>query len=463
MTFRSGMMLTLAASLVLAGCAAGTTAEGPAAGPSASGRTYAPGVRPRDTEFTKRATVALVQKAYDQALTAAEQGIAADSMNARHHFLAAQALAGLNRFDEAHEAYEKAQQIYPAYEEEIEPLREQAWATAFNEGVNAYNAQNTDAAVTAWENANLIYGLRPEGFQNLAALHTQKGDYDQAIAAYQSGLASLDRNPATRELTAEEQTERTEARSTMQENLAELLLYTERYADAEKLYRQQLARDSTSIALQGKLAASIAAQPGREAEAQTIYNRLLSMPNLGTDDYQSIGVALFNAKNYARAGEAFAKVAEARTNSRDAWYNYANSLYAGDQWTPLVPIAEKLVTLDPLHEDSYLILARAHKETKQNQKALQALEQIEAMPVKLKDLSLQAATNRTVVRGKVIGNKASAGMPVQVQFTFYDANGQTIGTQTARVSAPAKDAEADLEVALENATPAVGYKYQLVR
>lgn len=464
MTFRSGMMLTLAASLVLAGCAASTTAGTTATAPtSQSGRTYAPGVKPKETEFAKRAKVALIQKQYDQALTQAQQGIAADSGNAQHHLLAAQALAGLNRFEEAHAAFERAQRIYPAYEEEIEPLREAAWAQAFNAGVTAYNAQKTDEAITAWENANRIYGLRPEGYQNLAAIYTQKGEYDRAIQAYQAGLSSLERTPATRELTAEERTERAEVQSAIQENLAELLLYTERYADAEKLFRQQLARDSSSIALQGKLAAAIAAQPGREAEAQEMYNRLLSMPNLGVEDYQNIGVALFTAKNYGRAGEAFKRVADARANSRDAWYNYANSLYAGDQWAPLVPIAEKLVTLDPLHEDAWLILARAHKETKQNQKALQALQAIEAMPVKLKDLELRTAENRTTVRGNVIGNKAAAGTPVQILFTFYDANGQQLGTQTARVNAPAKDATGKLEVTFENPTAAAFYRYELAR
>src|SRR5690606_34277582 len=112
--------------------------------------------------------------------------------NPQHYFLLGQAQAGLGNFDAANEAWETAERIYPAYELEIEPAREAAWAEAFNEGVNAYNSSNLEEATAAWERANSIFALRPEAFQNLAAVHTQAGDYDQAIEAYRSALAAIE-------------------------------------------------------------------------------------------------------------------------------------------------------------------------------------------------------------------------------------------------------------------------------
>ena len=171
MRARSGMILTLAASL-LGGCAAATSSTGGTTAPaaaSAGGRSYPPGTKPSESKFTTPAKLAIAQKKWDVALQQAQQGIAADSANPQHYYLAGQAYAGLGNYAAADSMYDIAQRRYPAYEPEIEPLREAAWAEAFNKGVNAYTAGNTDEAVKDWEQANLIFSGRPEAYQNLAA------------------------------------------------------------------------------------------------------------------------------------------------------------------------------------------------------------------------------------------------------------------------------------------------------
>ena len=458
MRVRSGVFLTLALSLVLGGCAAGAAGGGgaAAAGPG--------GVRPRETDATRRAQVLILQNQHEQALALLTPTLAAaDSANPRAQLLAGEAYAGLGRFDDANRAFAAAQRLYPAYEPDIISTRETAWSKAFNEGVTAYNAGSVDAAVTAWERANTIYGGRPEAFQNLAAIYTQRGDYDKAIAAYRSGLTALGQGTEGRTLTPEETARRNEVTGEMQENLAEILLFTERYADAERLYRERLTRDSTNIALQSQLAAAIQAQPGREAEAQAMYTRLLAMPNLTANDYHEIGVATFNAKNYQRSLEAFSKVSAARPNSRDAFYNHSNTLYALEQWAPLLPVAEKLVQLDPLTEDSWLILARAQREARQNTQALASLQVIENMPIKIKRLTTNSGAARTTLRGEIEGNAAAAGTPVQLRFTFYGANNEVVGTQTASVNAPAREASGTFTVNFDHTVPITGYKYEVVR
>jgi tetratricopeptide (TPR) repeat protein len=428
---------------------------------TAGGKTYPPGTKPTESKFTTPAKLAIAQNKFDVALQQSQSGIAADSTNPQHFYLAGQAYAGLGNYAAADSMYDIAQRIYPADERDIEPAREEAWAKAFNAGVTAYNAGNTAEAVKDWEQANEVYGGRPEAYQNLAALYTQQGTYEPAIAAYRAGLASLQTTPVTRELTDEEKADRVEAKSTMQQNLAELLLFTEQYAEAEKLFREQLATDSTDVGLQAKLASAIAAQPNRAAEAQAIYGTLLGRSDLKPEDVMSVGVALFNSKDYARAAQAFKRLTDLWPNSRDAWYNYSNSLYASDQFQPLIPVAEKLLQLDPLNEDAALILARAYKETGQNQKALAALEKNEALPVKVKDPAMRIGTGKTTISGNVIGNKAAAGTPVTLRFTFYSATG-TLGTQQVTVNAPAKDASAPFEVTFENPATPVAYSYQLV-
>jgi tetratricopeptide (TPR) repeat protein len=459
MKLRGGMMLALSAGLlVLGGCAAAAP-SGPVTSPT--GKVYEPGVRPTETESSQTATLFLAQQQYQRALEEAQAGIAADSANPVHYFLAGQAYAGLGEFEQANESFQRAESIYPAYELEIEPAREAVWAEAFNAGVEAYNAGNLAEAAQQWASANLIYDLRPESFQNLAVVYTQQNEYQRAIEAYRGALAAVERTPATRELTPEEITERAETRKTALTNLAELLTYTEQYAEAETLYRQQLESDPDNVELRSNLALAIAKQ-GREAEAQEIYAELLARPDLSSGDLFNVGVALFNAKNYTQAAEAFRRVTEALPQSRDAWYNYANALYAQNEYAALVPVAERLVQVDPLSENSALILARAYREAKQNQKALAALQANEAAPIHLEDLQMQPRAGRTRVSGRAIGNAAAAGTPVQLRFTFYGPAGE-VGTETVTVSAPAEDASTDFEVVLETEQPVQAYRYELVR
>jgi tetratricopeptide (TPR) repeat protein len=462
MRVRSGLVLTLAAGLVFGGCAAG--AGGGTAGPSVSptGKTYPPGTRPTESRYTTPAKLFIAQGQFERALQEAQQGVAADSTNPQHYFLLGQAQAGLGDYAAADEAWDIAERIYPAYELEVEPAREGAWAEAFNAGVTAYNAGNMQEATAAWEKANSIYTLRPEAFQNLAAVYTQASNYEQAIAAYRSALEAIAAVPASRALEPDEVTDREESKATIQENLAELLLFTDQYSEAEALYRQQLEEDPENIALRGKLAAAIAAQEGRAAEAQTIYNELLGRSDLDAATLMEIGVVLFQQEDFTRAGQAFERVTQLRPDSRDAWYNRANALYAAEAWEALIPVGERLIQLDPLNYDASLILARAYRDAGQNQNALRELERMDAQPIKLQKLETRQGAGRTTVSGEVIGNRAAAGSPVQLRFIFLGDSGAEIGTQTLTINAPAKDATAPFEVVLQGDTPASAYRYELV-
>jgi tetratricopeptide (TPR) repeat protein len=460
MRFRSGMIFAVAAVLGLGGCAAAGAAGagGPAVSPT--GRVYEPGTPPTQTQFTRSATVALISGRYDEALAQARQGIEANPENPQHFFIAGQALAAQGNFEEADRMFREAERIYPAYELEVEPEREQAWVEAFNRGVEAYQAADVQGAIAAWRGAHTIYDLRPEAAQNLAILLTQEGQYDEAIRAYQQALAAVDREPATRLLDEEETAARIETRAFVRENLAQLLLFTDQFGEAEALLRAQLADDPTNIEIQANLATALT-RLGREAEANQIYSQLLGAQNVPSAQLFNIGVSLFNAEEYIRAAEAFGRVTQMNPNNRDAWYNQANALYAAEAWQQLIPVAQRLVEVDPLNENSALILARAHREQGQNQDALAALQRVQTLPVFLDDLQMRPAANNTTVRGRVIGNDAPAGSAVRVQFTFYGEGGNQLGTETVTVNAPAREQSANFELTFGQA--AAAYRYQLAQ
>lgn len=461
MRFRSGLVLTLAAGLAMSGCASGgAVSSGPSVSPT--GKTYEPGIRPTESRHTTPAKLYIAQGQYEQALSEAQQGVAADSTNPQHYFLLGQAHAGLGNYDEANEAWAMAERLYPAYELEIEPAREGFWAEAFNAGVEAYNAGNMEEAAALWEDANAIYPLRPEGFQNLAAIYTQQGDYQRAIEAYRGALNALETEPVSRVIEEEERAEREEARATTLDHLSELLLFTDQYAEAEELFRDLLEADPDNVTLQGRLGAAIAAQPGREAEAQAIYNELLGRSDLDAATLMDIGVVLFQQEDYVRSAEAFERVTQLQPNSRDGWYNLANALYAAENWEGLIPVAVRLIEIDPLNYDASLMLARSYRDVGQNENSVAELERMEATPIRLQSMQTQRGAGRTMVTGQAIGNQAPQGSPVRLRFTFYGEDGSQIGTETVAINAPARDETTSFEVVLESEEPAVGYSYEVV-
>lgn len=464
MRFRRGALSAMIAALALSGCASAAAGGGAGGGAAASqvsptGRTYEPGIAPRENSQSQAATLALATNRYQEALTAAQDGLAADSTNPIFFYLAGEAAAGLGQFTLADSMWTIAQRMYPAYELDIEPSRENVWVTEFNRGIEAFNAGDAAGAEEAWSSAHALYKLRPNAVQNLGIVLTELERFEEAITAYKEGLANLELTPATRVIEPAEQEERDASREFMESNLVVLLLHTEQWAEAETLLRQAIAADPNNVEAQANLAAALSGQ-GRDAEATEIYTSLLTTPNLGPDQLFNIGVSLFNAGQSRSAAQAFARVTDLIPNHRDAWFNQANALYDAEAWADLIAIAPRQEQVDPLSRTIGLMQAGAHQELDQNDQALAVLTRIETLPIFVEDLQVSAeGSTTTVVRGRAEGNAAEVGSPVRLRFTFYGEDAQALGTQDVTITAPAREESTNFEVRIEQ--PAVAFKYEL--
>ena len=443
--------------MAVGGCATGVRGP-PEPLVSPTGIVYEVGPTPVDTRFSQTAALYLSQERTSRALELAKEGVASDPGNPIHYFLAGQAHARLGEYEEADEMFAEAQRIYPAYELDAEPEREAAWAEVFNAGGEAYAAGDLERTIEAWGQAVVIYDLRPEAHRNLASLLTREGRYEEAIRAYQGGLAGLEKLPATRVLEAEEIERREEQKIGMEESLAPLLLITERFAEAEVLLRRQLERDPADTRVQGDLATALMSQ-GRAEESAAIYAALLSEAELEASELFNLGIALFRSSDFTAAGEAFERLTRLQPLSRDAWFNYANSLFAAAEWESLTQVGDRLIELDPLGENAGLITARAHLESGDREAALRTLERTESALVYLEGLLMRPSDAETSVQGRVIGNVAEAGTPVRLRFTFYGDDGE-LGAEAVTVSAPPSEESATFEVSF--GSRATAYRYELV-
>lgn len=438
------------------GCAGGPSApRAPVVSPT--GIVYPPGVPPTETRYAQTAALYLRSGEADRALTQALEGIAADPDNPRHHFLAGVAYARLGRYREADRALARAQEIYPAYELDIEPERLAAWAEAFNAGAEAYADGRDDDAIEAWRGAVTVYRLRPEAHGNLGMLLAQRGELVEAIDVYEDLVAGLELVPATRVLGAEEVAERERVLAESERRLAELLLMAGRFERSETLLRARLADAPDDPSLRLALASALTGQ-GRSAEADSLHHALLSEPSLDETQLYNLGVALFRASAPERAAQAFRRLTEVRPQSRDAWFNYANALLAASDWVGLVDVGADLLAVDPLGEGAALLVARAHLESGDEQAALAELSRIDAAPVHVEDLTLRAAGSTSTLSGRVVGNSGEVGAPLRLRFTFYGSGG-TASADTVLLI-PDQGAAEPFEVSVR--MRATAYRYEVV-
>ena len=447
--------LLLAIALPLAGCASGS--RGPVRSPT--GKIYEPGTPPIRSRRSQTAALLLSQGVLDRALEIAEEGIAADSANPIHYFVAGLAQVRLGLYEDAHENLTIAQRIYPAYELVIEPEREAAWIDLYNAGTEAYDDGEIERAIAVWEQATLIYDLAPETPRNLTSLYLRESMYEDAIRVSELALVGLAKEPATRILDSLAVKARQEAVVATDATLAQLLLITSRYKEAEVVLRRQLARGSTGVQVQSDLASALTGQ-GRADEAAEIYSRLLAEEKVESTQLFELGVALFRARDYRRASEAFARLTELRPNSRDVWFNYANTLFGAGDWGRLTEAASRLLELDPLGGKSGLIVARALLETGDREGALAGVERVEAVPIYVENLQMRRLDSATRIQGRAIGNGAVTGFPLTLLFTFY-SDDRELGSSLVTVFAPPDGESTTFQV--QYADRATAYRYELLR
>ncbi|NJD09471.1 MAG: tetratricopeptide repeat protein [Gemmatimonadetes bacterium] len=403
----------------------------------------------KDNKYTKEASkfiglamaktdAAAKQPLYEQALAQLQQGIASkDSLNAKLYLLAGQAYVGLNRFQEADAAFDKAVAIHPPYAEEIASEREQGWIQAFNAGAELMNQGKLPEAITALELAQQMYAERPEGLMNLGALYSNQGDLDKAATAF---------------------------------------------IDARKAITGPLAEKLDSV---GK------AQWARFDDMARI--------NLSQLDGQR-GVNAFQTKDFATAAAAFRKAKELNPYSRDFVFNLSQAIWAQASaieekidslpeaqraaakkqaapelislYQALDSVAGEVVGIDPTNELVFVIMARSHRmigEYSGDQAKLDAaqaetvklLEAREKLPVELSEIMITNSEGVATVRGTIKNRLLTPGSTTTIKFTLFGIDGRVLGEQAISMTAPEKDQTGPFEGKLPVAGEVAGWKYAL--
>lgn len=491
--------------LALATAAAAACASGGGA-PTGDG-TDTGGVQPRDTDAVRSASVSLVQAglsegaearaSYEEARVAALQAVEETPMNPKAYLVAGQAAAGLHDWVQADTMFDRAEELYPPYEDEIVAEREEAWVTAYNLGAEAMSAGDTDRALEMFTGADRLYQERPEARIALGSLHTDLGDMEAAADAYLRALEILQRDPAEG-LNEEQVTAWHESRRMATFNAAELMARSGDFDRAAEVLETYLERHGEELdpatARRAQTAlAGYYSQGGDPERAEAMYEEILGRDDLTENEYFQAGIGFFNTGDYARAAESFRTASELNPYSRDALLNLVQALYSqaneledapesperDEQLRSLhqeiLDAAVEVRELDPLNRNLVSFMLRAYRALadlapdaaeaeRLNQQTQTLFREYQNQPYEVADITLSMQSqDQARLQGTLINLSATAGETVQLRFEVLGQGGSVIDSNTIEVTIPEPDESVVFEGTLSiPMAEFAGWRYQVL-
>lgn len=426
----------------------------------------------------------------NKALEAAMSGIESSPDNPRSWMQAGQAYIGLKDWAGADSAFSRAEQLYPEYAAEIDPIRQSAWIEAYNAGVTALQANAIEDAIASLTLANTLYDKRPEAMVTLGSVYVQQGDATAAEQIFQQALGVL-RGPRRASLSEQERATWEEDELTVALRLANIYTQQEKYAEAEQVYRDLLESQPGNDMARANLAI-VMSRAGKTEEAATAYRELLADEDLSEGTLFNIGIGLFRAQDFDQAAIAFQRVIELNPVAHEALYNLGQSLFAeagavdaqrdaaggnasGELTTQLIELnqslrvtAEQLLTLDPTNRNAMMMLAQAQRSLAElnagdadalRAQALATLERHAALPFEVTSIQVVPGDGSVQVIAAVTNLKAEPGSQLSLRFSVIDRDGNELAGEDIAVTAPAVDATANFQTTISFPEDAAGWKY----
>ncbi len=147
---------------------------------------------------------------------------------------------------------------------------------------------------------------------------------------------------------------------------------------------------------------------------------------------------------------------------RDALQNLVQTLNLLEDYEAQVPHSEKLVELDPYNDYAHLMHIRALVQVGREPDAVAALEVMQALPFVIANLRLQPSATGCSITGEAVNKGLEPGTSITLRFTFYDNDGNPVGTADTEVTVTVPDVAHAFGVTFDGETQILGYSYELV-
>ena len=410
---------------------------------------------------------------FGYALDLLKRGIEEQPDNPLHYFLAGQVSMELGDYVGADTLWDRAACLWEPYGETTDGLRMVGWSNALREAEELSSSGDALAAMHAYRNAYAIYDREPHPIFRYAAESVTQAQLAESDSVRQRYLEDAiwgfrEAVAATRRSDSLSEDERWEFLGGATANLAQILAYQGRLLDAAEVFEQFLAEYPEDAQARSKLASFLAMRvdeledslqqvqdAAEQAELRThidslkerVFNQyagLLAMQDAGleADEYNDMGIGLYQLERWDEAATAFRKALEQQPYRPESLELLANSLFAAERYDTLVTVAEKLAERYPYDGNSLVLLANAYREVEQPEDALEVFQRREALPFQLTGLDLRGG----LASGTLENLKLEAGTPIEIEFTFYDDAGNAIGSGSLSITAPAVGDSASFSV-----------------
>lgn len=381
------------------------------------------------------------------------------------------------------------EQAKPGCATQAGQIRELAWLGTTNAALQALNAQQPDSAAKLAERSLVVYKKNALPYYVLGTVAQQKGDAVRAAQYWPSVIANTanDTTAQAREL-----------RAAAQFNLAAGLASQADAAtgDAQKAKAREAADAARAFLaanpshadaprMQAQLARLLNVA-GDKAGVSAVYAEMLQNPAKYDDlALTNAGVIASQANAHEDAAKLFEAALANNPYQRDALNNLAATNLQLKRWDAMIPVARRLVAVDPGNPDNHLFIALAYQGMMNAAKApatkkayadslVKYNSASQNLPVKVTFSEFTRGESRAVLGMNVEGVKpqaaagararpaAASGAPKTYAFTveFLDKSGAVVDTQQVSVGPVAPGQSKTARV--ESAKPGVvAFRYKM--
>jgi tetratricopeptide (TPR) repeat protein len=361
-------------------------------------------------------------------------------------WLAAEAHIGLGEFEAADALLVRFVGTNAACQERSDNSRFNGWATAYNEAIQNYQAGNMEGALAAFLSANVIK-KDSRAFNNAGLLYQNLGDQEAAIEQFQGAVEADDPSDQARDASL---------------NLAEALRSAGRSAEAIEMLRlfAEAHQDDVMAEMNYAVALTIEGDP---AAAQPTFTKLLARDDLTVDQWNQVGVGLYEAESFGDAVTAFQKARALNPYDRDALNNLATSALEAGELELAAELSGLLVERYPYDFDAYTLLANTASRTENAPLALQVIQARGGLAFSLENVQLrERGENAYVVEGLVMGRSEEAGGQVTIPIEFLDHQGEVAATEQLQLVIPANGETEIFQVEMTSGVPIAGFRFPKV-
>ena len=368
----------------------------------------------------------------------------------------------------ADSAFTHAQALKADCAEDINLWRRFVWVPLLNGGIAAWQANNTDSAMVYFRQANAILKVEPMGFKYLASLLYNAGQLDSAAIYFRQAADIAAKDPKM-------QQDRRDALF----NLARIRHSQKQFPEALTTYREYLTvvpNDPEVLASIG----SVLSQMGQRDSAFALYRRIIALgDSMGAMPMFRVGVEIFQAVSdepdtaaagktcrgaratpvrvracrdslagvmreydatakvtYRLAAQAFEAGLKVSPYSRDGLFNLLNTYLQLNDSTGMLPVAKRLVAVDPMNRMSLRLLAFAFQRVGRVDSTLHYLRLADStLSADITISAFDPQDSTVTIKGLVTNVRSAAGQPFKLVFEFLNAKGEVLATRSSDIPA----------------------------